>query len=94
MDERQREIRLNSLESAAVELDNLVSELLYYVRWEAKQPPVDDEGIELLPLVEDVVGKYTTIHPSKQFSIGENLGEAILISGVTAEPWSVHLETL
>jgi two-component system sensor histidine kinase RstB len=69
----QREARLNSLESAALELDNLVSELLHFVRWESSQPHVDDEEIELLPLVENVIDKYAAILPSKQYSIGENL---------------------
>jgi two-component system sensor histidine kinase RstB len=72
-DQQQREIRLNSLESAALELDNLVGELLHYVRWESKRPHVDDEEIELLPLVENVIDQYAAMQPSKRFSIGENL---------------------
>jgi two-component system sensor histidine kinase RstB len=78
--EQQREARLNSLESAALELDTLVSELLQYVRWESSQPHVDEEEIELLPLVETVIGEQTTIYPAKRFSIGDNLrrGEAII----------------
>jgi two-component system sensor histidine kinase RstB len=72
-DEGQREARLKSLESAALELDNLVTELLHYVRWESRQPHIDDEDIDLLPLVENVIDKYAAIQPSKQYFIGENL---------------------
>jgi two-component system sensor histidine kinase RstB len=78
--DEQREARLSSLESAATELDNLVSELLHYVRWESNQPQTQEEEIELLPLVEGVMAKYAAIRLAKRFCIGENLARGDVIA--------------
>lgn len=81
-DGAQREARLNSLESAAQELDALVGELLHYVRWESGQPQVGEEEIELRPLVERVIEQHGALHPTKQFLLGKHLSrEEICLRG-------------
>ena len=71
--EEQREGRLNSLESAAMELDHLVGELLHYVRWENSQPQVDCEEVDLLSLVDAAIEKHSSAFASKHFCVGDAL---------------------
>ncbi len=72
-DDHQREARLTSLDSAAHELDDLVGELLRYVRLETSGSHLKLEGIELLPLVKELIEKHSLVHEAIQFDIGEEL---------------------
>lgn len=72
-DDRERDSRLESLDTAAQELDELVGELLQYIRHEtgAAQPAL--ESIELLPLVEELIEKESLVRETIQFEIGPEL---------------------
>ena len=72
-DERERELRLKSLDSAAEDLDELVGELLQYVRLETGLPQVAWESIELAPLVEELIEKHSHGSSEMQFQIGADL---------------------
>lgn len=71
-DEENRAVRFEALETATTELDELVEELLHYVRWETAATVIDGE-CELLPLIENAVTKYSGLHPAKRIEFGENL---------------------
>lgn len=79
-DEQQWPMRLKSLDSATNELDELVTELLHYVRWESRTSLIDEAQIDLLQLVENVISKLAGVHPSKTIMVGETLkgGHAVL----------------
>ncbi len=72
-DDGDRELRLKSLDTAAQELDELVGELLRYIRLETSvlQPAL--ESIELLPLVEELIEKDSLACDTIQFEIGPGL---------------------
>ena len=72
-DDQQREQRLNSLDSAADELDDLVGELLRYVRMESSESLVEIEELQLLPLVEEVIERQSLICPNIRFDLSEEL---------------------
>lgn len=71
--EQEREGRLQSLDTAAGELDELVGELLQYVRLETSLPQLAWENIELAPLVEELIEKHSIVRPGMQFQIGPEL---------------------
>ena len=73
-DEQEREPRLKSLDQAAEELDQLVGELLGYVRMEAAEPQLDFETVPLRELVEELIEKQSVLQPATRFEIGEQLG--------------------
>lgn len=75
-DEQEREPRLKSLDQAAEELDQLVGELLGYVRMEAAEPQLDFESVPLRELVEELIEKQSVLQPATRFEIGEQLGRA------------------
>lgn len=68
-----REERLCSIERAAGELDDLVGELLGYVRLENAEPQLDLEEVPLLPLVEELIDKQKVLRPATEFVLGESL---------------------
>ena len=70
-DEAQREVRLDALERAANELDDLVAELLSYVRLETDEPRLEPSDIALFPVLEDLVERYALLFPSISFEIDE-----------------------
>lgn len=69
----EREPRLRSLDSAAQELDELVGELLQYVRLETSGTQSACENIDLLPLVEELIEKNSVIGGMILFEIGPEL---------------------
>jgi two-component system sensor histidine kinase RstB len=71
--DQERESRLNSLDTAAQDLDELVGELLQYVRLETGVPQPATESIELLPLVEELIEKASLTCNTIQFQIGPEL---------------------
>lgn len=76
--EEEREDRLCTLESSTQELDDLVGELLRYVRLGDNKPQADLTDTELLPAVEEQIEKCAFLHPSTQFEIGESLKKGSL----------------
>ncbi len=73
--DEERQQRLRSLEAATDDLDELVDELLNYVRSEssessgAPEPVVVEESIELL------IQKHATLHPTIQFGVTHPKGQ-------------------
>jgi two-component system sensor histidine kinase RstB len=80
-DDNQRKQRLKSLDAATEELDDLVGELLSYVRMETTQPQSNREHIALQDALDVLIPKHAALHPSIQFEVSENVaGEEIIIS--------------
>jgi signal transduction histidine kinase len=71
--DKQRASRLHSLETAALELDDLVGELLRYVRLETSEPPLERDHVELLPLAGELIEEVAIVHPGSTFEIGPRL---------------------
>jgi two-component system, OmpR family, sensor histidine kinase RstB len=72
-DSGERETRLRSLDKSAQELDELVGELLQYVRLETSGVPAAYESVELLPLVEQLIEKDSLVCEAIRFEIGPEL---------------------
>lgn len=81
-DEQERETRLKSLDTASEELDELVGELLQYVRSETSLPQLTPESIELAPLVEELIDKHSLVRSEIEFRIGPDLdrGEVRIVA--------------
>jgi two-component system sensor histidine kinase RstB len=81
-DDRQLEQRLQSLDTAAQELDDLVGELLRYVRLETSEPLLGRDEVDLLCLAKELIEEQSLVHPEKQFEIGPRLagGDAELVA--------------
>lgn len=69
----ERESRLNALDTAAQDLNELVGELLQYVRLETGLPQHASEGVDLLPVVEELIEKASLTHIEIEFQIGPTL---------------------
>ena len=74
-DEQQRKRRLESLDAATEELDELVGELLSYVRMETTEPQLELEHVALQDTLDVLVPKHAALHPSIQFDVDESVGE-------------------
>ena len=79
-DDQERAQRLQSLDAATEELDQLVGELLSYVRMETTAPRLDREQIALQDALDVVIPKLSSLHPSIKFDAtaikdGENDGD-------------------
>lgn len=75
---QQREMRLMSLESSSQELDNLVGELLSYVRLETSVPVLDCSEIDLVPLLGDLLEKFSIIYSDITLALDDRLSESDL----------------
>lgn len=71
--EEQRETRLNSLDTAAQDLDELVGELLRYVRLETGEPQLELADLALRPLIEDLIEKQSPLFPTVTFEMDPSL---------------------
>jgi two-component system sensor histidine kinase RstB len=80
-DSEQREERLDSLEASAQELDELVGELLRYVRMETSEPKLELEEVPLRPLVEELVEKQSPLHPATVFEVADSLDDQLIVRG-------------
>lgn len=69
----ERESRLQSLDTAAHELDALVGELLQYVRLETGAIRTDHIRFELSPLVIEQVDKLKELHVAINVAVGQRL---------------------
>lgn len=81
--DEERDSRLNSLDTAAQDLDELVGELLQYVRLETGVPQHTTESIDLLPLVEELIEKTSLTCSAIHFQIGPDLrrGDVRIVAG-------------
>jgi two-component system sensor histidine kinase RstB len=73
-DGEQRKRRLEELDTAMEELDELVGELLSYVRMETTEPQLDLEHVSLQDMLDVLIPKYAALHPSVHFELSENAG--------------------
>jgi signal transduction histidine kinase len=73
-DDGERKRRLEELDTATEELDELIGELLSYVRMETTDPQLDREHISLRDTLEVLVTKHAALYPSIQFEVSEELG--------------------
>jgi signal transduction histidine kinase len=79
-DDGQRKRRLEELDAATEELDELVGELLTYVRMETLQPQLNMELISLRDMFDVLIPKYAALHPPVHFELSEMVsssGDAI-----------------
>jgi signal transduction histidine kinase len=81
-DDQQLEQRLQSLDTAAQELDDLVDELLRYIRMETSEPLLGHEDVDMLSLARELIEEQSLIHPDRKFEIGPRLaqGDAELVA--------------
>ncbi len=68
-DQESRDKRLAAIDEATDQLDDLVGELLTYVRLDAETETGEGETFEIEPLIAESVGIYASLHPQKEFSI-------------------------
>jgi two-component system sensor histidine kinase RstB len=78
-DGQERQRRLESLEAATDELDELVGELLSYVRLETTPPRCDAERISLRGLLDAVIPKHASLHPAIQFQVDEGVTDDTVV---------------
>ncbi len=76
-DDAQRQQRLDSLDAATEELNSLVSELLSYVRMETTDLPLEGEWIALTNVLDSLIPKFATLHPSIRFEVEDGSSEEI-----------------
>ncbi|MBL7044879.1 MAG: HAMP domain-containing protein [Pirellulaceae bacterium] len=79
-DDGQRKRRLEELDAATEDLDELVGELLTYVRMETLQPQLNMELISLRDMFDVLIPKYAALHPPVHFELSEMVsssGDAI-----------------
>jgi signal transduction histidine kinase len=68
-DDTERRQRLDALHAATDELDELVGELLRYVRLETAEPQLTRESIAVGEMLEVLIPKYAALHPAIRFSV-------------------------
>ena len=71
--DEERQQRLESLDAATEELDELVSELLTYVRMETAVPTLRREHIVLHDSLGILIPKYAELHPQVQFDVSKSI---------------------
>jgi two-component system sensor histidine kinase RstB len=84
-DDQQRKRRLQELDAATEELDELVGELLSYVRMETAQPQLDLEPVSLQETLDVLIPKYAALYPSVRIEVSEDIGneENIIVADRT-----------
>ena len=70
-DDNQRKRRLEELDAATEELDELVGELLTYVRMETLEPRLKVEPISIQDMFDVLIPKYVDLHPEVHFELSE-----------------------
>ncbi len=88
-DDEERQKRLQSLDDAAAELNELVGELLNYVRLENAEPKQPREPIALCEDIPALIEKHAALHPNVEFSVN---GLASSQNGILVEanPVALH----
>ena len=75
-DEAERMERLESLDAATLELDDLVGELLSYVRMEsADAPELARQPVAVREAFQALIEKHAALHPDVQFAASDNLDD-------------------
>jgi len=74
-DDEERKRRLESLDAATEDLDELVGELLSYVRMETTEPKLDLEHVALQDTLDVLIPKHAALYPSIQFEVSESVAE-------------------
>jgi signal transduction histidine kinase len=84
-DDEQRKQRLQELDAATEELDELVGELLSYVRMETTEPQLDLEYFSLHETLDTLIPKFAALYPSIQFEAGDDtaLDENVIVADRT-----------
>jgi len=84
-DDEQRKQRLQELDAATEELDELVGELLSYVRMETTEPQLDLEHFSLHETLDTLIPKFAALYPSIQFEAGDDtaLDENVIVADRT-----------
>ena len=67
--EQERKERLESLETASEELNELVGELLNYVRLESAEPPLAREEIAVGDALQAIIDRHVALHPDVEFEL-------------------------
>jgi two-component system sensor histidine kinase RstB len=75
-DDGQRKRRHEDLDAATEELDELVGELLTYVRMETLEPQLNMEPISLRDMFDVLIPKYAAFYPSVDFKLSEMAGSS------------------
>jgi two-component system sensor histidine kinase RstB len=78
-DGQERQRRLESLEAATDELDELVGELLSYVRLETTQLRCDAEHISLRGLLDVVIPKHAALYPAIDFQVDDGVTDEMVV---------------
>lgn len=86
-DDEERARRLQSLDSAATELDELVGELLRYVRLESAEPVQERETLSLDETFQTLIDKHAALFPDICFNLG-NLPDGS--AAVVVDPAAFH----
>ena len=68
-DDTERKQRLDSLDAAVEDIDELVTELLRYVKMETAEPLVNKEHVAVQDGLDVLLPKYTLLHPSVDFRV-------------------------
>ena len=74
-DDAERKQRLDALDMATEELDELVGELLSYVRMESAEPQLERETIFLREMFDSLTNKYAALHPKVDFSVSDQIAD-------------------
>lgn len=77
--DEERRSWLDSLDTAATDLDELVDELLNYVRLESMEPQLTHEAVGLQETLETLLPKLAGIHPQVEFHVQQ--------TGPAESPW-------
>ncbi len=75
-DDAERKQRLESLDAATEELDELVGELLSYVRMETAELKLNREPLMLQETLDILIPKHGALHPAIQYTVSEEVAAA------------------
>jgi two-component system sensor histidine kinase RstB len=67
--DEERRSRLEAIDSATQKLDDLVGELLSYVRLDSDVPEATSELIDVHALLAELIEIHAPLHPTKEFSV-------------------------
>ena len=74
-DDTERKQRLDSLDAAVEDLDELVEALLRYVRMESAEPLLNKERVSVENALDVLLPKHTVLHPSIDFRVSKQIGQ-------------------
>ncbi len=82
--EAERQLRLQALDAATEELDDLVGELLSYVRVETTEPVLHREPIAVEAAIRHLISRFATLFPAIHFALSEQTASAEYV--ILADP--------